>query len=85
MLLKKQKMLRKNIYKWHRTTSLIIAIPVFLWALSGFMHPIMTTFRPKVGTQFLPPQAIDSSKIKLPLQIKSIYHILLLTNQLKLP
>jgi hypothetical protein len=61
-------MLRKNIYKWHRTTSLIIAIPVFLWALSGFMHPIMTTFRPKVGIQFLPPQAIDSSKIKLPLQ-----------------
>jgi hypothetical protein len=28
----------------------------------------MTTFRPKVATQFIPPQAIDSSKIKNPLQ-----------------
>lgn len=60
--------MRKNIYKWHRTISLIIAIPVLLWAASGFMHPIMTTIRPKVGTQFLQPQAIDSSKIKVPLQ-----------------
>ncbi len=61
-------MLRKNIYKWHRTTSLIIAIPVLLWALSGFMHPIMTSFRPKVATQFIPAKIIDSSKIKMPLQ-----------------
>jgi hypothetical protein len=60
-------MLRKSIYRWHRTTSLIVAIPVILWALSGFMHPLMTTIRPKVATQFLPPQAIESSKIKLPL------------------
>lgn len=56
-------MIRKNIYKWHRTISLIIAIPVILWAASGFMHPIMTTIRPKVGTQFLPPQVIDTGKI----------------------
>lgn len=61
-------MLRRNIYKWHRITSLIIAIPLVLWAASGFMHPIMTTIRPKVGTQWLPPQPIDSSKIKIPLQ-----------------
>ncbi|MBR2649390.1 MAG: hypothetical protein IKD55_11150 [Sediminibacterium sp.] len=61
-------MIRKNIYKWHRTTSILITIPVLLWALSGFMHPIMTSFRPKVATQYLPPQAIDTSKIKLPLQ-----------------
>ncbi len=57
-------MIRKNIYKWHRTFSLIIAIPVVLWAASGFMHPIMTTVRPKVGTQFLSPLPVDSSKIK---------------------
>lgn len=61
-------MLRKNIYKWHRTISLIIAVPVVLWAASGFLHPLMTTIRPKVSTQWLPPQPIDSSKIKIPLQ-----------------
>lgn len=61
-------MIRKNIYKWHRTASLIVAIPVLLWALSGFMHPIMTNIRPKVATQFLQPLSIDSSKIKIPLE-----------------
>ncbi len=61
-------MIRKNIYKWHRTISLIIAIPVCLWAISGFLHPIMTNIRPKVATQWLMPVAIDSNKITVPLQ-----------------
>ncbi len=59
--------MKKKIYQWHRTTSLIIAIPVILWAASGFMHPIMTTIRPKVATQFLQASAIDTSKIVTPL------------------
>lgn len=54
--------------KWHRATSLLIAIPVVLWAASGFLHPIMTTIRPKVATQFLAPVVVDSSKIKFSLQ-----------------
>ncbi|HMO61426.1 MAG TPA: PepSY domain-containing protein [Ferruginibacter sp.] len=57
-------MIRKNIYRWHRVTSLIIALPVLLWAISGFMHPLMTNVRPKVGTQWLPPKTVDSSKLK---------------------
>ena len=61
-------MIQKNIYKWHRTVSIIIAIPVILWAISGFMHPIMTNIRPKVATQWLMPSVIDSSKINIPLQ-----------------
>ncbi len=61
-------MFRKNIYKWHRSISLLIAIPVILWAASGFMHPIMTTIRPKIATQFLTPSVIDSTKITIGLQ-----------------
>lgn len=61
-------MIRKNIYKWHRICSLIIAIPVLLWALSGFMHPIMTNLRPAVKSQSIPVVPLDSSKIKLTLQ-----------------
>jgi len=61
-------MIKKNIYKWHRTASLIIAIPVLLWAISGFMHPIMTNIRPKVASQFITSVVIDSTKIKVPLQ-----------------
>ena len=62
-------MTMKKIYKWHRTLSLIIAIPVILWAASGFMHPIMTTIRPNVATQIISSRNIDSSNIKIPLQI----------------
>ncbi|MDB5110877.1 MAG: optional hypothetical component of the transporter BtuN [Mucilaginibacter sp.] len=75
-------MLRKNIYKWHRTCSLIIAIPVLLWATSGFMHPIMTNLRPAVKMQSIPVVMPDSNQVKLPLQqvlkqnkIDSIYSV----------
>ena len=61
-------MFRKKIYTWHRTLSLIIAVPVLLWAVSGFMHPIMTNIRPKLATQQITPVAIDSHKIQVPLQ-----------------
>jgi hypothetical protein len=75
----------KNIYKWHRISSLIIAIPVLLWAISGFMHPIMTNLRPAVNTQSIPVETIDNNKIKLTLQqvlkqnnIDSIYSVRLI-------
>lgn len=61
-------MLKRNIYKWHRTCSLIIAIPVLLWACSGFMHPIMTNLRPAVRMQSIPVDSVDPHQIKLPLQ-----------------
>lgn len=60
--------MRKNIYKWHRTLSLIIALPVLLWAISGFMHPIMTNIRPAVASQFYTAPAIDTSQINTSLQ-----------------
>jgi hypothetical protein len=60
--------MKKKIYKWHRTLSIIIAVPVILWAASGFMHPVMTNIRPKIATQGLMPVAVDSNKIQIPLQ-----------------
>ncbi|HJU45472.1 MAG TPA: PepSY domain-containing protein [Chitinophagaceae bacterium] len=56
------------MYRWHRITSLIIAIPVLLWAVSGFMHPVMTNFRPKLGTQFISPQPIASAQLQVSLK-----------------
>ena len=61
-------MIKKNIYKWHRIISIVISIPVVLWAASGFMHPIMSSFRPKVATQFLSAKAIDNSYEKITLE-----------------
>ncbi len=75
-------MIKRNVYKWHRICSLIVAIPVLLWALSGFMHPVMTSLRPAIALQSLPVSTIDSSKIKLTLgqvlkqnKIDSIYSV----------
>ena len=59
--------MKKKIYRLHRRLSLIIAIPVLLWASSGFMHPIMTNIRPAIATQGWPPVAIDSHRIRVPL------------------
>lgn len=55
------------MYRWHRMASLIIAVPVFLWALSGFMHPLMTNVRPQVATQKLQAPVIDTTKVKVSL------------------
>jgi len=75
-------MIKKNIYKWHRIASLIIALPLFLWALSGFLHPIMTNLRPAMKTQSVPTVALNSNRIQKPLQavlsqnnIDSIYSV----------
>jgi hypothetical protein len=60
-------MIRKKLYQWHRTLSLIVAIPVIFWAMSGFMHPIMTIFRPEIAKQAYSAPAIDSSQLKVSL------------------
>jgi uncharacterized iron-regulated membrane protein len=58
-------MLRKNIYQLHRTLSLIIALPVLLWAVSGFMHPLMTNIKPAIAQAFIAPKPIDTGKISM--------------------
>jgi hypothetical protein len=60
--------MRKKIYKWHRTLSLIIALPVLLWASSGFMHPLMTNIRPQIATQSFSVPPIDLAQINVSLQ-----------------
>jgi len=57
----------KQLYKWHRRLSVVIAVPVLLWASSGFMHPLMTNIRPAIATQGWPSLAIDSGRLRCPL------------------
>lgn len=47
-------MLKKNLYKLHRRLSVLIGIPICLWAISGLLHPIMTNIRPQIATQTPP-------------------------------
>ena len=56
-------MIRKNIYKWHRICSLIIALPVVLWAVSGFMHPLMTNIKPAIATQSFAAPPTDTARL----------------------
>lgn len=63
-----KKYIRRNVYRWHRVTSLIAALPILLWSLSGFLHPVMNSFKPDVRNQFLPTAAIDTTKIHVSLQ-----------------
>lgn len=43
--------MKRKLYLLHRRLSIIIALPVLLWASSGLMHPVMTNIRPAVATQ----------------------------------
>lgn len=60
-------MIRRNIYKWHRSISIVIAVPVIMWTLSGILHPVMSTFKPKIKHQSIKPIPVDQEKIKLSL------------------
>ncbi|MGV3657921.1 MAG: PepSY domain-containing protein, partial [Chitinophagaceae bacterium] len=62
-----KKYIRKNIYNWHRITSLLIALPVLLWTVSGFLHPVMNSFKPAVKSQSIAPLKIEATKIKISL------------------
>ena len=59
--------MKKKLYRLHRQLSIIIAIPVFLWASSGFMHPLMTNIRPAIATQGWPAVVVDSTRLRVPL------------------
>jgi hypothetical protein len=63
-----RKYIRKNIYRWHRITSLVIAVPVILWTLSGFLHPVMSVFKPNVRSGSLPSVTLDTTDIDVSLK-----------------
>lgn len=68
--------IKKCIYKWHRTLSILIAFPVLFWAMSGFLHPVMTTIRPHIQTQSAPNNQIDTAELKIPIyQVLQQNHI----------
>jgi len=55
--------MKKRFYQLHRKLSLWLALPVFLWALSGLLHPMMANWlRPTIANTFLPPKPITQTE-----------------------
>ncbi|HEY4335689.1 MAG TPA: hypothetical protein VGM89_07320 [Puia sp.] len=59
--------MKRKLYLLHRRLSIIIALPVLLWASSGLMHPIMTNIRPAVATQVYAPITVPVGRMSLSL------------------
>jgi len=59
--------MKRKLYLLHRRLSIIIALPVLLWASSGLMHPVMTNIRPAVVTQVYAAVVVPSGRVFLPL------------------
>jgi len=59
--------MKRKLYLLHRRLSIIIALPVLLWASSGLMHPIMTNIRPAVATQVYAPVTVPRGRMTISL------------------
>lgn len=58
---------RQQVQQLHRIIGVVVFIPVCLWALSGILHPLMSSIKPKAATHFIQQPVIDSSDIKVDL------------------
>lgn len=65
-------MQKKNLYRLHRVLSTLIGIPVFLWAVSGLMHPLMTSVRPAIYTQASPRFQLPPAILQKAAPLKSV-------------
>lgn len=65
---------KKNLYRLHRRLSSFIGIPIFLWAISGLMHPLMTSVRPNISTQASPntKTQLSDTLLKKALPLKTV-------------
>jgi len=59
--------MKRKLYLLHRRLSIVIALPVLLWASSGLMHPIMTNIRPAMATQAYVPVAVPVGRMTISL------------------
>lgn len=75
--------LKQICYQIHRKSSIWIAIPVALWALTGILHPLMANwFSPDIENRFIPPRALVLPPDALP--PASVFADLAEVHQLKL-
>ena len=55
------------MYSWHRVLGIMTIIPVIFWTCSGLSHPIIAHwFKLDIAHEYIKPQAVDSAKLRLP-------------------
>src|SRR5690349_11634084 len=60
-------MIRKKIYKWHRMLSLLAAVPMIMWSVSGMLHQAGQWWKTKTKTEEVKVGKIDSGALKISL------------------
>lgn len=60
-------MIRKKIYKWHRWLSIIVAVPMIMWSVSGMMHQAGQWVKPKTKKDTVALAQADTSALKISL------------------
>lgn len=64
-----KRMLKRNLYKWHRVLGIMTVIPVIFWTCSGLSHPIIAHwFKAPLAHEYIKPEVIDRGQVKLSIQ-----------------
>ncbi|MHA4737726.1 PepSY-associated TM helix domain-containing protein [Dyadobacter sp. MSC1_007] len=62
------RVIRKNIYRWHRALGLLVIVPTIFWTASGVMHPFMSHwFKTSIPHEFYLAQPVVQQDVKLTL------------------
>lgn len=65
---KSKRIIRKNIYRWHRVLGIIAIVPTIFWTASGIMHPFMSHwFKVSIANEFYKAETVDNQSLKLSL------------------
>ena len=63
-----QKLIRKNIYRWHRILGIMAIVPTIFWTASGIMHPFMSHwFKVNIANEFYKAETVENQSLKLSL------------------
>jgi hypothetical protein len=72
----------RNMYRWHRLLGVVTVMPVILWTLSGFSHPLMSNLlRPSIAHETIPTPPLTAGALVMPVaQVLSQNHLAAVQN-----
>lgn len=55
--------MKRNFYLWHRYLGIATCAVVFVWSISGFLHPLMSWTQPRPAKMMLPPAPLKAESL----------------------